>query len=544
MFYIAEHSWFGVVPEVKRLAYYEWDARPTPLNTSYAIQTLFSTTTKVSLPTPTKQVNGYVTYELFDDVYNRIHFRPAQINVGNLMANRIYTIRVWNAFFEPRSLNEITEVNTEGIFLNAEAPATYDMLEEKEYIVNVTVDGAPVINAQFIFRFDVDTATLQIVGQRTSVFKWIPRYQMKETLEWKTDIIETITGEQRIALRKVPRQLLNFNLIKTPKTAAELQTVFRKWAYRNWVVPIWQEQRRVTSAQQGATSISFDTANTSHVVNGYAVIWESDDKAEAVNVINVRSNGIDISQGLSNTYANALVMPARVGITPNGLNIKRLGKHASEFAVTFLIVNDVDYSATSYPTYSGYEVLTDGNVMIGNIEESIAQTTQMIDNGQGIIVVEPVRKYIEGRKTIGKFAKTQTSIWKWKQWLYSKKGKYKAFWLPSFANDIQPTAIIYANNTYVDIENIALNTYGEFPIATQLVLKNGAIYYRKITGATLTPNGETISFDSAFGIDIAPEDIHRWSFMSLVRFDTDSIDLDYTGIDYMSCNIPAKEVKA
>lgn len=543
MFYIAEHSWFGVIPEVKRLAYYEWAVLTTPNETIYSAETLFSNTTKVSLPTPTKQVNGYITYELFDDVYNRIHFRPAQINVGNLMANRIYKVNVWNAYFESRTLNNITQINTEGIVSDATAPATFSLLEEKEYTIIVTTDGAPVIDATYIFHFDVYPAILSIVGQRTAVFKWIPLKEFTETLEWKTDVINTWNGEQRIALRKAPRQLFNFNFIKTPKTAAEMQTVFRNWVYRNWVIPIWQEQRRIQQAIQGATSINFPTSNTSYVVGGYAVIWESDDKAEAMQVMNIRPDGIDISQGLSQQYTNALIMPARLGLAPNGLIIRRLGSNATEFTTTLLIVNEIDYSATSYPTYDGYDILIDGNVMIGSLEESIAQTMQFIDNGQGLITVEPTRNYVDNRKTVGKVAVGQANIWKWKQWLYSKKGMQKAFWLPSFANDIQPVSTIFANNTYADIRNIDLNTHGIFPIATQLVLKNGATYYRKITGATLGTGYETISFDSAFGIEIAPENIHRWSIMSLVRFDTDSIELGYNGVERLTCNIPVKEVK-
>jgi hypothetical protein len=322
-----------------------------------------------------------------------------------------------------------------------------------------------------------------------------------------------------------------------------MQTVFRNWAFRNWVVPIWQEQRRIASVSQNAISINFDTSNTSYVVGGYAVIWESDDKAEAMQVMNIRPDGIDISQGLSQQYTNALIMPARLGLAPNGLTIRRLGSTATEFTTTLLIVNEIDYSAMSYPTYDGYDILIDGNVMFGSLEESIAQTMQFIDNGQGLITVEPTRNYIDNRKTVGKVAVGQANIWKWKQWLYSKKGMQKAFRLPSFANDIQPISTIFANNTYADIRNIDLNTHGIFPIATRLVLKNGATYYRKITGATLGTGYETISFDSAFGIEIAPENIHRWSIMSLVRFDTNSIELGYNGVERLTCNIPVKEVK-
>ena len=488
-----------------------------------------------------KAESGFVEHNYFDDLYYRIHFYPDIIRVGSLLADKVVKFKVWNAFFVPRTLNSIDAQNTDGISTNA-VPDTYEMLEEKIYDITFDIDGPPVINGTYTFNFDVYSLTLDMTGQRVIVFRWRPHKDYKEDLKWQTDLIRTFSGEQRIALRTAPRQVFYYNYIKDSKPYAELQYLTKKWAFRQWGVPVWGQQSDIRNVSAGATSINFDTANAEYEV--HAFIWENDDKNEAVSITNVRPDGIDIDPPTSFNWSNAKIMPLKSSIMPDGVNFQRgRGNNISQFSASFLVVNTVDYATSNLVQYDGYDVLTDGNVIIGELNEKIKMPQQQIDNGQGLITVEPTQSYSRFGRTIGKIAKDKAEVWDFRTWLYSRYGKQKPFWLPSFNRDIQPNETIYTTTSVINIKDIGLATYADFPIVTRLELKDGTVFYRKITTSAVQADGENITIDSTLSVDVAQGDIKYWSFMNLVRFDADSITLEYEG-DFMQANIPVTEVTA
>lgn len=526
-------------------SYHSWDATPQLTNTNDVLAPIFFgqfTPTKQIVPT---QHNGWMLMSVYDDVYGYIHLAPNYFNVGTLMAEQTHTVEVWNAdLYNTRTLNSVGLVNAEGI--QFEGPLSYPYVfginHAEVYRIKVGLSGPSIINATITFNFDVYPIPITIEGNRLVVFYWVPSSKYTEKLEWLTDIIETYTDEQRFALRTAPRRSITYSYVKTPHYGSEIATLTKGWVFRTWGVPIWAEAEKIQWAPNGATTISFDTRNASYTNSAF--IWESDDKHEAINIVTLRDNGIDSDQPIKHEYSNAFIMPLFFGITQDGVHIEK-DYSVVQASATFTMIDDKYVGAQSYPTFEGYPVLRDGGVKVEKFDRRIYRASEFIDNGQGLIEVEPNRSIIEETGMIGKITTTKADLWKWRQFLHWLYGRQQTFLLPTFQRDIQLIGLLGSGATSVKIRGIGLSNYGTFPMWTAVTFRNGTIQYRKIMSAFPIPDSddEYIIIDSGFTTDVYPEDIRMWEFLNLVRLDTDEVTLEYEGV-VVKCSIPVKVVKA
>jgi len=526
-------------------SYHSWDATPQLFNTNHVRYPIWFGTF-----TPTKQItpiqhNGYMFMSLYDDVYGYVHVNPTYINVGTLLADKTYTVEVWNADLQnSRILNSLGLVNTGGILFEGPLsyPHEFGINQAEVYRIKVTTEGPPTINATITLNFDVYSIPITIEGQRLVVFYWMPKKDFTEKLEWLTDVIETYSDEQRIALRIAPRRHITYSYTKTPHYGSVIATLAKAWVFRTWGVPIWVEAEKVSSIPSGAMTISFDTRYASYT--NAAFIWESDDKNEAVNIVTLRDNGIDIDQPVKHNYKNALIMPLLFGITQDGIHMKK--DYAVTYAsATFTIVDDKYVGAQNYPTLDGYPILRDVGVKVEEFNERIYRASEFMDNGQGLIEVEPNRSIVEKTSLLGKVTATKPALWSWRQFLHWLGGRQKTFLLPTFQQDVHLIEPLYSGATSAKIKGLGLSNYATFPMRTAILFEDGTIQYRKITSASpiADSDDEYVTIDQAFTQDVYPEDIRRWEFINLARLDTDEVTFEYEGM-VMKCSIPVRMVKS
>lgn len=163
----------------------------------------------------TQAVTGYIAPAFSDIFYNRILVEPVSIALGNLIAEQTRVIKVFNGYFEDRTLETIDQISVDGLMLVGDAtPTTFAALQEREYTVTISLDGPPPIAAQYIFNFagTDDDVTVNITGSRIVLIPYYGSAPATEILEWNTNtLIATDGSEQRVRLRTKPRQRLNYN---------------------------------------------------------------------------------------------------------------------------------------------------------------------------------------------------------------------------------------------------------------------------------------------------------------------------------------------
>ena len=121
----------------------------------------------------------------------------------------------------------------------------------------------------------------------------------------------------------------------------------------------------------------------------------------------------------------------------------------------------------------------------------------------------------------------------------------KNFAIPSFCyyKDLELQASFLAAATTIVVKSIAptgfyLNKHIMFR------LTNGTRYFREITNASGPSGGNDTLTIAALGVNVAPTDIAMLSFITLVRLDSDVVEIDHS---YELCSvvsIPVMEVPA
>lgn len=493
----------------------------------------------VALASP-RIIPAVKSISFYDDYYNRIHTAPNPMDLGNLLSDQIRELTVWNSYTTSQLLSTLTEQDTDGITVLSPdpAPTTYAPFEERTYIVNTSTIGPPTIDATLTFSFPDGLHNVSIIGTRVVLWRWIPDGEYKENLEFYTHILKTRSSEQRIAMREAPRQSFDLSFTKRDHEFTEIKIAAKEWVARLWGCPVWREQSTVSAAAT-ATAINFDTTSADYRDGGLVMLWETPDKAAAVEIDTVRVDGIDLSLPLSDDWTNALVMPLRLARIKGGVDISRKGAGITNLSASFHVTDNVNLSESAYIQYLGYDVFTDEQVVQGGLSERISVPIQEFDNGSGPVVVETLQDFTDFSKSIGRLIADKAGLWTFRKWLHSRMGKQKAFWLPSWNKDFVVVADITALAVLIAVQDVDASLYVSVPFDIMLKTTDGNIQYRRVSNISRVDGIEYLTIDSAVGA-ITTAEVDICCLMALCRLNADKIELNHD--THTKTTIPVIEV--
>jgi len=487
---------------------------------------------------------GFLAPTFRTDWYGRVHVVPSNISLGNLLSSQERDVEVWNGHFEQKLLSEIQEQNTDDIVLTEpEIPPTYFAgLESRPYKVNISTNGSPVIDAKFIFVFPEESPALSLTGRRVVVWPFVPQTGNKELMEWKTDIIASFSNEQRIALRDAPRQAFSYEFQLDEHQFSRAKAIANQWSHRVYGIPVWTENTEVGTLSLGQTEIIMDTANADYRENDIILVWENDEKFLAVENTDVLPDRIVLKLPLELSFQKAYVCPMRFARTLSGIQFSRDSHYITEAKSTFTVTENADLSlGMGLPTYRGKDVLNERTVVTGRLTEKVSRAVDEFDNGSGPIAVEVTRDWLERTRVATFDALDRETLWRYRRWIHSMKGRQGSFWLPSWNPDI---------NVLEDIGEAATSMIASpigYPLyygTTDIVLftKDGQELYNRILSASTDQDGnEILAMTSSFGVAIPVSNISMVCFMDHVRFDTDRVTIDHQVSGRSTISVPVKE---
>lgn len=469
-----------------------------------------------------------------DDYYYRVHVLPGIIELGNLLSAQERQVEVWSAYFEPQLLSSLGSEGTDGITLGQPAvpPTYFAALESRTYSLNISTNGAPVINAKYTFNFPDDQPTLRVTGRRVVVWPFMPQIKHRESLEWLTDVIPSFNNEQRLALRAAPRQAFTHEFQLDTYQFSRAKAIATQWAHRVYGIPVWAELTRVGPLAQGTTEILVDTTVADYRSDDIIIIWQDDVKNSAVEIGAVLPDRVQLKLPLDRSYLDAYVAPLRFARTPSGVQFRRSNRDITIASTEFLVTANKDLGGSiGLPQYRGKDVLTDRTVLVGDLNERISRSIDQMDNGSGPVSVDIKNSWVDSAKSITFDLLDRQERWRARRWLHSLRGKQKAFWLPTWnpdfilLEDVGPTAAA------LTVRPVGYPLYyGAKDIMIQL--KNGTqVFSRVLSGAT-DPNGnEVLALEGPVGVGFTVQEVEFICFLSHVRLNSDRIDIrhDYAG---------------
>ena len=166
-----------------------------------------------------------------------------------------------------------------------------------------------------------------------------------EVLEWRTDVLESETREQRLALRSAPRETLTLRHRLDGPGLAQTIALARRGMADNWIVPLWPMAERMgADLSADNTSVAVNTLKADYRAPGYAVAASNGGPAHLLEVASVRPDGLDLASPAGVDLTRPVVAPTRRARLLAPLEIER--RHAGLGFVTarFLLLDSADLS--------------------------------------------------------------------------------------------------------------------------------------------------------------------------------------------------------
>lgn len=374
------------------------------------------------------------------------------------------------------------------------------------------------------------------------IWPFQPRGGFIEALEWRTDVMRAKAAEQRIALRTAPRRTFNYNFLMTDSQVASAASLINAADIFN--IPDWGQRAIVTDA--AVASITADVSEINLFLGSTAILWESDQRYEAVTISGIAGSVITLSDPIVLSYTNAIIMPLVSSKLPGGVSISRSAAEVNMLSASFEVYDETDIAATTYATYQGYDLMDDDRVVgSGSVNESVSWENSTFDNAAGVVKHIRKRSYFDQTFTMRWHVFTDAAVLALRKWFYARRGKQKVFWASTKAKDLEP-ASDFSGSTATVYDHVAANVLdrtGSFDI--QIEDTSGTLYNRRVTAYVAgTPIGGRrtvdLTLDAATAITLG--NVSRISYLRLVRFDSDRIEMQFEPSAGVQISVPLIEV--
>ena len=378
-----------------------------------------------------------------------------------------------------------------------------------------------------------------------AIFAFPPQIEVKERLEWLTDIImptDGIGSEQRISVRPIPRQFFTYSVpLKTEKEQSRFDALMFGYQKTTWDLPIWTEKvSYATTITAGAMAITVDTTNADFRDDGYAIIWKSLTECEKVSVDTVNDGSLTLSGAVVSTYTgDKFIMPCRTAQITNIVKRTNAEANYSIAQVTFAVKDNIlltgytpDETYTAVDSGSPELTVVDTGSVIGIQDKEYTSDSDSVvqdyDIGDFDYFSNSEFNLIGQNWTF--YKDTRAKCWDFRLFLHSLKGRQGTCWIPTYKNDLTQVETIDAADVVFSVENIGLtDNMGLNDLRTHLafVFTDGTIIYREIESIEENTAGyDEITIDSALGLEVESGDC-KIGFLDLCRQASDVINIDW-----------------
>ena len=371
--------------------------------------------------------------------------------------------------------------------------------------------------------------------------------EITEVLEWNTDVLPSRAGEQRIALRPRPREIVTFRHRLDALGMGLAAELARAGFAGDWHVPLWHLALQPGGdLAQAATEILLDTGLSDFRGGGLAAIAVDGGAAVPIEIANVQPDRLILAEPLvlqlpSPTVAapRITLAPIRTGVLTSAIEVTRRRQSDGTVSASFLLRDAPDLASPVLPTYLGRQVQTDPSVVRRPLSASLRRAVEYVDNGFGPVVVEPMRDVFERSETITLKAQGPTTRQLLRRWLWLLRGRQASFWLPTWGRELQLRAAMTSGSVLMGVAPVApIAAYVGRPIMLEMP---GALRFRTINAAIEDGPDHRLTLSSNLGEPVAlTTKVH---FLTAMRADADRVEIQHSSVA-SEVTVPVVEVPA
>lgn len=370
--------------------------------------------------------------------------------------------------------------------------------------------------------------------------------EITEVLEWRTDVLTSRAGEQRIALRPRPREIVTFRHRLDALGMARAAELTRAGFAGDWNVPLWHmAQQPNADLVQGDTEILINTGVADYRGGGLVAVAVDGGDPAVLEIATVEADRLILTEPLvlqlpavAVAAQRTTVAPIRPGVLTSAVEVARRRQGDGTVTASFLLRDASELTAPAMPTYLGRPVQTDPSLVRRPLTASLRRAVEYVDNGFGPVVVEPMRDVFERSETITLKAQGPTARYSLRRWLWSLRGRLASFWLPTWGREMQLRAAMTSGAALMRVAPVAsFDAY----IGRRIMLEMpGALRFRTITAAIADGADHQLTLSSNLG---EPAQLGtKVHFLTVMRSDADRVEIQH-GAVASEVNLSAVEIK-
>lgn len=475
-----------------------------------------------------------------DDFYFRIHVSPQRLDMGSVASVQTAPVYVWNAWLVPQTLTEISEPE-DGLELGGQpgVPLLFAALQERSWDLSVRPDGQPSVDARIEWVFaNGDTAGLRITATRIIAWPFVPDWSESviERLTAATDMLQSESGvSQRRKLRLAPRREFEALTYVEGRERQFLDLALHAWSAKVWALPIWPDIQLLTqSVPAGALSIPCSTAWLDFRDGGLAMLRGEDAfTAETVEIETVSLLGLQLKRATQHAWPiGSRLYPVRTAQLIEQPSLSKVADTLVSASVRFQVVEPSDWAAIMPETlYRGWPVWDARPDESEDLSHSFERLLSVLDNGMALPLMSDTADRgltLLGQRWVEQGRASRAAL---RSFIHAMCGRQKTVWVPTHMDDLTLIASVTSLATTLDIPNIGYTRLSNGKPGRRdirIELHDGSVFMRRITSSIeLNVAVERLVLDSALGLEVAPQQVARISWMVLCRFESDTQEIEH-----------------
>ncbi|MDF7667937.1 hypothetical protein PT273_08805 [Orbaceae bacterium ESL0727] len=364
-----------------------------------------------------------------------------------------------------------------------------------------------------------------------------------ETLEWKTDILQSYSGaEQRIARRLSPRRTFEFSILLAGDERARFENRLAYAGTRTWYLPIYSDTTVLNvDIMAGSKILQCDTLGRDFVVGNKVLIQSESNKSALLEIAAINSCSITLVNPITTDFsAGTIIYPIRLAVLTDVPELTRHNDDLVSSQIRFRVTEHNAYSndVSFLPVYHHFPVLEMQPDWSESLKGKYERLLLELDNNSSIPVRIDTARLPFFVQEFRWFMTERNEQKQLRQLFYYLHGQQKNIWVTSQSSDFR---VLNINERMLDVVNVDFSKIGLMPgrrdIAIALI--DGRTLYRRIqSAAVLSDKAERLLLDES--INVAANDIVTISFLTLCRLDSDAITwehiTDADGLANITCS--------
>lgn len=368
-----------------------------------------------------------------------------------------------------------------------------------------------------------------------------------ESIAFKTDIFESKNGSEiRIPLKDKARQTLGFSSIALKEEIAKNFNVQWGGIRKSWAVPLAQESQFVGKVVSETIVVDEQEVSQTSVLcrtdifsfyDGCLALLKNDTEQVLIEVQKVEIDRLVIANAVN--IANAKLYPVRVCFIRGDI-ARQVTNFYSHSSITFVVIDEPEVEENVPDQFLENDLhkfclMLDG----GSLEATISQNQNIIDNEVGVIYQGTDWNFARYSKHYRTVLRGPKELYAYRQFLFRRRGKYRAFWLPTYEANMRckSTGLISA------VMLIEADQYKQLADRRKhIAIKSNGTWTAHTIIASALVTGSNVQITITPALNENASSIERISYLGLHRFDADSVDLNYQGAGLVEVTIPILEI--